>query len=93
VAVRAGPGLADHLQHAGLEGRGDAHLEGLGLLVDLVPGHAHHLDQEGLDQAVPADDVLGHLQAPGREHDPLARAAVDQALALQAADHPGDARR
>ena len=81
VAVGAGPGLADHVEHAGLQRRGDAHLEGLGLLVDLVPGHAHHLDQERLDQPVAADHVLGHLRALGGEDDPLARAAVDQALA------------
>ena len=93
VAVGAGPGLADHVEHAGLQRRGDAHLEGLGLLVDLVPGHAHHLDQERLDQPVAADHVPGHLEALGGEDDPLARAAVDQALALEPADHPGDAGR
>jgi hypothetical protein len=42
---------------------------------------------------VAADHVLGHLHALGGEDDPLARAAADQALALEAADHPGDAGR
>jgi hypothetical protein len=82
VAVGAGSGLADHVEHAGLQGRGDAHLEGLGLLVHLVPGDAHDLDQERLDQPVAADHVLGHLHALVGEDDPLARAAADQALGL-----------
>src|SRR6266498_4114183 len=61
VTVWAGPGLSDHLEHARLEPGRDAHLEGLRLLVDVVPGHAHDLHEKRLDQAVAADDVPGDV--------------------------------
>src|SRR6266545_3335102 len=84
VAVGAGADLADHGEHAGLQRLGDPHLEGLRLLVHLVPGNAHHLDQERLDQAVAADHVPGDALALGGQRDALARPAADQL---------GDARR
>src|SRR6266508_761420 len=93
VAVRTGPDLADHLEHALLEALGDPHLEGLRLLVHLVPGDAHDLDEERLDQPVAADHVPGHPLALGGEGDALARATLDQALGRQPVDHLGHAGR
>src|SRR6266508_144398 len=93
VTMRAGPGLADHLEHARLEPGGDAHLEGLGLLVNVVPWHPHDLHEERLDQAVAADDVPGHLIALGGQRDALVGTAAHQALATETADHLGHARR
>jgi hypothetical protein len=93
VAVRAGLGVADHRQHARLELLGDAHLEGLGLLVDLVPRDAHDLDQERLDEAVAAHDVLGDALTLVGQGDLLVPAAHDQAVGLHPADHLGHAGR
>jgi hypothetical protein len=62
-------------------------LEVLGLLVDVVPGDAHHVGQEALDQAVARDDVLGVLAAVLGEGDRLVGVAGDVAVALQPAKH------
>ncbi len=59
VAVGAGLGVADGGEHALLEHGRHGVLEALGLLVDLVPGHAENVGEEALDQAVAADDAFG----------------------------------
>ena len=57
VAVRAGGDAHEQRAHALLEVLGDAVLEGVGLLVHLVPGDAEDLHEEGLDQPVARDDA------------------------------------
>ena len=54
IAVRIGFGMAEHLVHPLDQPVGDDVLEVLGVVVHLVPAHAHHLDQEQFDQAVAA---------------------------------------
>ena len=54
VAVRVGFGMAEHFVHPLDQPIGDDVLEVLGVVVHLVPAHAHHLDQEQFDQAVAA---------------------------------------
>ena len=93
VAVRAGLGVADRREHALLEHRRHRVLEALGLLVDLVPGHAQDVGEEALDQAVAAHDALGVLGAAVGERDRAVGAAGDVAVALEAADHLVDGRR
>src|SRR6266545_1064330 len=74
------------------EALGDPHLEGLRLLVHLVPGDAHDLDEERLDQPVAADHVLAHLLARIGERDELAGTARHEPLGLELAHHLGHAR-
>ena len=59
-------------------------LQALGLLVHLVPGHAEHVGEEALDQAMAAHDPLGVLGAGGGERDRPVGVAGDVAVALQA---------
>ena len=46
--------MAEHLVHSLDQPVRDDVLEVLGVVVHLVPAHAHHLDQEQLHQAVAA---------------------------------------
>ena len=66
VPVRAGLGVADRGEHAFLEHRRHRVLEPLRLLVHLVPGHAEHVGEEALDQAVAADDALRRARRRSR---------------------------
>ncbi len=93
MPVGARLGVADGGEHALLEHGRHGVLEALGLLVDLVPGHAEDVGEEALDQAVPAHDPLGVLGAAGGERDRAVGAARDVAVELEAADHLVDGGR
>ena len=54
VAVRVGLGMAKHLVDAIEQPIGNNVFEVFGVIVDLVPAHAHDLHQEQFDQAMPA---------------------------------------
>ena len=62
-------------------------LELLGLLVHVVPGHAHDVGQESLDHPVTADDVLRVLAALRSEVDGALAIAHDVPVALQPPEH------
>ena len=58
---------AEHLVDAVDQPVGHGVLEVLGFVVHFGPAHAHHLDQEQLDQPVPPQDQRGELLArPGQ---------------------------
>ena len=86
-AVRAAVGpaeaLVDPLDH--LVGERVAHL--VGVDVRLGGGVAHEVGQEALDDAVLADDLLGALDAGGRQDRLLLLAALDEPLGLEALQH------
>src|SRR5207302_7078807 len=54
------------------------------LLVRFVPGHLEQIGEQSLRQGVPPHDVLGFSATLGREQDLLARAMLDQPVALHA---------
>ena len=56
-------GPAEHLVDALDQPIRDGVLEVLGLVVDFGPAHPHHLDQEELDQPMPAQHPRGELLA------------------------------
>ena len=62
-------------------------LQVLGLLVDVVPGHAHHIGEEALDHPVAGDQALRVLAAVDGERDRALAVALDVAVALQAPQH------
>ena len=71
---------------------GEVVLEHLGLLVDDRPVEAEHAHEEGLEEAVAAEQV--HRDDPPllAEPDPAARRVVDVAVLRQPLDHRGDRR-
>ena len=93
MAVGAGGRVADGRPNVGLEARGHRVLEPFGLLVDVVPRHAHDVGEEPLDQSVARHDLLGVAPALVREVDGLFGVARDVAVALQTAEHLVHGRR
>jgi hypothetical protein len=65
-AVRIGVRLAEHTGHAIDQLVGDDVLEAFRLVVHTVPRVAEHIDQEQLEDAVPADGADGVVPARPR---------------------------
>ena len=69
---------------------GDGVLQLLGLGVDAGPVHLQHVDEEGLDEPVLADDAQRHAPAVGRQAHAMPRLVLDEAAVGQRLDHGGD---
>src|SRR5436190_1090613 len=78
---------AEQFEDSSLHPLRDHMLESLGLVVDLVPGVAQHLDQEHLEQAVVADELEGDLPAFLGELLAAVPVVLDQALCGEPRDH------
>src|SRR2546430_981197 len=87
VPVRVQLRPAEQLEDSSLHPLRDHVLESLGLVVDLVPGVAQHLDQEHLEQAVVADELEGDLPAFLGELLAAVPVVLDQALCGEPRDH------
>src|SRR5713101_7418498 len=91
VGVQLRP--AEQLEDSSLHPLRDHVLESLGLVVDLVPAVAEHLDQEHLEQAVVADQLEGDLPSFLRELLAAVPVVLDQALGGEPRHHLADRRR
>ena len=78
---------AEELEDASLHGLGDHVLEALGLLMDLVPAVAEHLDQEHLEQPVMAHELERDLSAFACQLLAAIPVVLDQSLGIQSGDH------
>lgn len=74
----------------GLHGGREGVLQPHRLLVDEVPGHPHHIDEEALQNAVAPHHRLGQGEAVGGETDLATGIPGDQTLLLKLAEHMGD---
>ena len=93
MAMGACGRVADGRPDVGLEAGRHRVLEPFGLLVHVVPRHAHDVGEEPLDQTVARHDLLGVAPALVREVDGLLGVARDVAVALQTAEHLVHRRR
>src|SRR6266571_2387854 len=84
---------AEQLEDSSFHPLRDHVLEALGLVVDLVPRVAQHLDQEHLEQAVVADELEGDLPAFLCQLLAAVPVVLDQALGGEPGDHLADRRR
>ena len=87
MAMGAYGRVADGRPDVGLEAGRHRVLEPFGLLVHVVPRHAHDVGEEPLDHAVAADDVLRVLAAVRSEVDRPLAVAHDIPVALQPPQH------
>ena len=78
VAVRVELRVAELLGDPALELLRDVVLEHLGLVVDSIPRHLERLGEEGLDQAVVADDLEGDALTGRGQGDAVVRLVADQ---------------
>ncbi len=93
VAVRAVRRVAAQPVHAILERAADGVFQPVCLDVDLIPGKAHHLDQEDFEQPVPADELERGQHALFREQDAVGAGAIDETGFLKALEHTADGGR
>ena len=80
-------GMAEHRVDALDQPIGHGVLELFGLVVDFVPAHAHDLDEEQLDEPVPAQHGGGELLAGRRQPDAGVRLVEGEAGFGQRLDH------
>jgi hypothetical protein len=85
VAVGVEGGMAELGGDALLEALGDEVFEALGLFVDLFDGVVEDLVEEGLDEAMVADDFECAALAGGREQDAPVAFVFDQGWARRPA--------
>ena len=72
---------------------GDRVLKSVRLVVHLVRAEPHDTDEEGLQEAVPADDVPGVAGAVRRERRAVVRGALDEPVFGEPLEHHGHGRR
>lgn len=89
VSVRIGARSAKHLVEAVDEAGRDGVLQAFGFFVHLRPVHANDADEEGLEDAVSADDIRRRAAAPRREPHSAVAAIRGQPLTGEASDHGG----
>ena len=90
VAVGVGGGASEVGIDLVEEFVADGVLEALGFIVDLGPIEREDADEEGLDQAVAADDAEGNGSAFGRELDSGVTLVADEFVGREPLDHGGD---
>ena len=87
-----GGGMAEFGGDALFEALGDEVFEALGLFVELFDGVVEDFVEEGLDEAVMADDFEGAAAAGGREQDAAVAFVLDEGLGGggELLEHVGD---
>jgi hypothetical protein len=93
LAVRVGLGLVEKVGKAVGDAVRGGVLKAVGLAVYLVPWEAEGLGEEELPEAVDAEEAEGLPAARGGEGDATVGDVVDQATAVELADHAGDGGR
>lgn len=93
IAVGAGSLFAQLFDQQSFESGGDGVLEALGLVVDLVPGHAEDLREHALDEVVAEGGAVGGFASGGGEAEDAVVVDFDKSIAAKAAKGHGDSRR
>jgi hypothetical protein len=85
--MRIGLRPTEHRIHPIDEPLADCVLELLGLVVNLIPRIAHHLNEEELDQPMPTSDECGEPLSGFRQRDAGIRLVLDEARLRKRLDH------